>query len=50
MGLESFLPSILFEPLRSFIMDYAESMNQDEISFSDVIAYLEAHGRWLLLG
>ena len=27
-----------------------ESMNQDEISFSDVIAYLEAHGRWLLLG
>ena len=27
-----------------------EPMNQDEISFSDVIAYLEAHGRWLLLG
>ena len=27
-----------------------ESMNQDEISFSDVIAYLEANGRWLLLG
>ena len=25
-------------------------MNQEEISFSDVIAYLEANGRWLLLG